>query len=220
MSARQARGRTRGGGRDARRAARAKTTGPTIPYITRKVPVYELLDDEGLTLIEHNADTILEEIGLDFRDDADALVLWKEAGASIDGERVRFPKGLCRTLIQESAPAEFTQHARNPERSVQIGGNHLVLVPAYGPPFIRNLEEGRRYATIEDFQNFVKARLHEPVPAPLRRHRLRARGPARQQAPPGHGVQPHALERQALHGLGDGARARPGHRRNGEDPVW
>ena len=32
----------------------------------------------------------------------------------------------------------------------------MVLVPAYGSPFIRNLEEGRRYATIEDFRNFVK----------------------------------------------------------------
>ena len=162
MSARQSKGRTRGGGRHARRAARAKTTGPTIPYIPRKVPVYELLDDEGLTLIEHNADTILEEIGLDFRDDADALALWKEAGASIDGERVRFPKGLCRTLIQQSAPAEFTQFARNPARSVVIGGNHMVLVPAYGPPFIRSLDEGRRYATIEDFQNFVKLAYMSP----------------------------------------------------------
>jgi trimethylamine--corrinoid protein Co-methyltransferase len=156
MSARETRGRTRGGGRDARRAARAKSSGPTIPYITRKVPVYELLDEEGLALIEHNADTILEEVGLDFRDDAGALALWKDAGASIDGERVRFPGGLCRNLIQQSAPAEFTQYARNPQRSVVIGGNHMVLVPAYGPPFIRSLDEGRRYATIEDFRNFVK----------------------------------------------------------------
>jgi len=39
---------------------------------------------------------------------------------------------------------------------VPIGGNHLVTVPAYGPPFVRDLEGGRRYATIEDFQNFVK----------------------------------------------------------------
>jgi len=160
MSARRARGRD--GGRDARRAARAKATGPTIPYITRKVPVYEVLDEEGLARIEHNADTILEEVGLDFRDDAGALSLWRDAGASIDGERVHFPKGLCRSLIQQSAPAEFTQYARNPERSVRIGGNHTVLVPAYGPPFIRSLDEGRRYATIEDFRNFVKLAYMSP----------------------------------------------------------
>jgi trimethylamine--corrinoid protein Co-methyltransferase len=28
--------------------------------------------------------------------------------------------------------------------------------PAYGSPFIHNLDEGRRYARIEDFRNFVK----------------------------------------------------------------
>ncbi|MCB1805151.1 MAG: trimethylamine methyltransferase family protein, partial [Candidatus Competibacteraceae bacterium] len=70
--------------------------------------------------------------------------------------RVHFPRGLCRTIIQHSAPAEYTQHARNPARSVRIGGKHTVFVPAYGSPFIRNLDEGRRYATLTDFQNFVK----------------------------------------------------------------
>ena len=162
MSAQEPRGRTRGGGRDARRAARATSTGPVIPFITRKVPVYEVLDEEGLTIIERNADTVLEEVGIDFRDDADALALLRDAGASIDGERVRFPRGLCRSLIQQSAPAEFTQHARNPARNVIIGGKHMVLVPAYGSPFIRNLDEGRRYATIEDFRNFVKLAYMSP----------------------------------------------------------
>lgn len=125
-------------------------------YITRQVPEYEILGEEGLILIESNADKILEEIGINFSGYKEALKTWKEAGAEVEGERVRFPKGLCRKLIQESAPRQFTQHARNSERSVEIGGKHTVLVPAYGSPFIRNLDEGRRYATIEDFRNFVK----------------------------------------------------------------
>src|SRR5205814_8417800 len=70
--------------------------------------------------------------------------------------RVRRPPGMCRSIIQASAPREFIQHARNPERSVPIGGPHTVFAPAYGSPFIRSLDEGRRYATIEDFRNFVK----------------------------------------------------------------
>ena len=48
------------------------------------------------------------------------------------------------------------QRARNPERDVTIGGKGLVLAPVYGPPFVRDMESGRRYATIEDFRNFVK----------------------------------------------------------------
>ena len=153
----------RGESREARRAARSKPQIAAIPYITRKIPVYEVLDEAGIEIIEQNAETILEEIGIEFRDDEEALQLLREAGAEVDGSRVRFPKGLCRSLIQASAPSEYTQHARNPERSVKIGGKHMVLVPAYGPPFIRSLDEGRRYATIEDFRNFVKLAYVSPA---------------------------------------------------------
>jgi trimethylamine--corrinoid protein Co-methyltransferase len=121
-----------------------------------------VLTEEGLSLIEHNADTILEEIGIDFRDDEEALALCREAGAEVDGMRVRFPRGLCRSIIQSSAPREFMQHARNPACSVKIGGDSLVCVPAYGPPFVRDLDGGRRYATIEDFRNFVKLAYMSP----------------------------------------------------------
>ena len=125
-------------------------------FITRNIPLYEVLSEQGLQQIEDNTDKILEEIGIDFSGDPEALRLWKDAGAEVKGERVRFPRGLCRSLIQKTAPAQFTQHARNSARNVEIGGNNTVLAPAYGSPFIRNLDEGRRYATIEDFRNFVK----------------------------------------------------------------
>ena len=153
MSSRRSRG---GGGREARRAARTTSKVASIPYIKRNIPIFEIAKEETLALIENNAETILEEIGIEFRDDPGAIELMKDAGADIDGERVRFPRGMCRQIIQASAPKQFTQYARNPEKSVIIGGNHTVLVPAYGPPFIRNLDEGRRYATIDDFRNFVK----------------------------------------------------------------
>src|SRR6201989_2343228 len=117
-----------------------------VAYITRKIPYYEVVNAEGLELLEHNADTILQEIGIDFRDDPESLQLLKDAGADVQGERVRFPRGLCRTIVSRSAPKEFTQHARNPARSVIIGGNRTVFAPAYGSPFVRNLDEGRRYA--------------------------------------------------------------------------
>src|SRR6202041_2901825 len=143
-------------GRDAKRAARPARASASIPYITRKIPYYEVLDEEGLATMEHNADTILEEIGIDFRDDAEALEIWKAGGADVKGERVHFARGMCRSLVQRTAPREFTQHARNPARSVVIGGKNTVFAPAYGSPFVRSLDEGRRYARIEDFRNFVK----------------------------------------------------------------
>ncbi len=105
---------------------------------------------------------MLAEIGIEFREFPHALTLWKEAGAEVDGERVRFPRGLCRSLVQATAPGEFRQHARNPRRSTIIGGDRTVLVPAYGPPFVHDLDKGRRYAALEDFRNFVKLACMSP----------------------------------------------------------
>jgi trimethylamine--corrinoid protein Co-methyltransferase len=150
------------GGREARRAARRGGPGEKLRFIERKVPVYEPLSQESLELIEHNAETVLEEIGIEFRDDAEALGIWREAGADVDGERVRFPRGLCRELVK-TAPSSFVQHARTPERSVTIGGDNTVFAPVYGPPFVSDLDQGRRYATLEDFQNLVKLAYMAPA---------------------------------------------------------
>lgn len=147
--------RGRGGGGAARRAERSAINVETAKYIERNVPLYEILSDEALEIIEANAETVLEEIGVNFVDNPAALERWRKAGADIDGERVRIPKGLARKLCS-TAPSKFTQHARNPERNVEIGGNTLVCAPVYGPPFVRDMEGGRRYATMADFEKFVK----------------------------------------------------------------
>ncbi|MGU9961477.1 MAG: trimethylamine methyltransferase family protein [Candidatus Puniceispirillales bacterium WSBS_2018_MAG_OTU23] len=151
----------RGGGRDARRALRTANNAVSIPYITRNIAPFDVLSDEGAEIIENNAETILQEVGIDFKDDAESLAILKDAGADIKGERVRFPKGMCRELCK-TAPSEFTQFARNPTRSVQIGGKNMVFAPVYGPPFVRDLDGERRYATIEDFRNFVKLAYMHP----------------------------------------------------------
>ena len=150
-------GRKRGGRRARQTRGDSSAPGPVAatPFITRTIPEYELLGEEGLALIEKNADTILAETGIEFRY-APAIELFKQAGADIDGERVRFPSGMCRKIIRDSAPAIFEQKARNPARSVVIGGKHTVFAPVYGPPFIRDLDAGRRYALLEDFRNLVK----------------------------------------------------------------
>ena len=174
----------RGGGRAARQAARRAAPMATSPYLVRTMPPVEMLDEEGMVQIEENAETILSEIGIAFQDTPEALELWKEAGADIDGELIRFPRGMCRAIISESAPAIYTQHARNPERSVAIGGNNTVFVPNYGSPFVTDLDQGRRYATLEDFRNVVKLtyalpHLHhsggtvcEPVDVPVNKRHL------------------------------------------------
>jgi trimethylamine---corrinoid protein Co-methyltransferase len=176
--------RQRTGGRAGRTAARLRTHVERVPFLTRTLKPFEVLDEEGLATIEENADTILERVGLEFRGDADALRLFRDAGADVQGERVRFPRGMCRQIVQATAPREFTQYARNPANSVQIGGTATVLAPNYGSPFVRDLDNGRRYGTIEDFRNFVKLaymspHLHhsggtvcEPVDVPVNKRHL------------------------------------------------
>ena len=97
MNSRQSRN-SRGSARQARRAKRAALSAVGPPYITRRIPVYEMANEETLSLVENNAETVLEEIGIEFRDDQDALALFRTAGATINGERVRFPRGMCREI--------------------------------------------------------------------------------------------------------------------------
>ncbi|WP_299350483.1 trimethylamine methyltransferase family protein [uncultured Shimia sp.] len=155
MSEARNRRRGRGGGGAARRAERGAVSFETAKFIKRNIPNFEVLNEEALEIIEYNADTVLEEIGVNFVDNPAALERWREAGADVDGERVRIPRGLARKLCS-TAPSEFTQHARNPEKSVVVGGKNLVLAPVYGPPFVRDVSGGRRYATMDDFNKFVK----------------------------------------------------------------
>ncbi len=154
--------RQRSGGRAGRQALRAHTHIERQPFLTRRLQPFEVLGEEGLALIEHNADTILQEVGLEFRGDPAALRLFADAGADVQGERVRFPRGMCRQIVQASAPREFTQYARNPANNVMIGGMNTVFAPNYGSPFVRDLDNGRRYGTIEDFRNFVKLAYASP----------------------------------------------------------
>ncbi len=141
--------------RPRRRKRRTRTTVATPAYVTRKIPYYEFLDEEGLVRLEDQADWLIQEVGLEFRGDPEALRIWKSAGADVKDTRVRLPKGLARELCK-TAPGKFTQHCRNPARTVEIGGKNSVFAPVYGPPFVRDLENGRRYGSLDDFIKLVK----------------------------------------------------------------
>ncbi len=145
--------------RGKRRDPAAKPAG--VPYIVRNIPTYDILGEEALQRIEKTGDRMLAEIGIEFRDDPAALDLWKQAGANVDGVLVKFEPGMLREILK-SAPSSFTQHARNPANNVEIGGKSVVFAPAYGSPFVMDLDKGRRYGTIEDFRNFIKLAQSSP----------------------------------------------------------
>ncbi len=148
------------------RAARLQKGKSAVPLTSsifkRNIPRYPLLHTEALEAIEEQADWILKEVGIEFRGDDEALRLFKEAGADVQGERIRFDAGHV-TQLCSTAPDSFRMESRQPQHSIILGGDHIVLMPGYGSPFVTDLDKGRRYATLEDFQNFVKLTYQSPV---------------------------------------------------------
>ena len=131
---------------------------PPSPHICRVLPWYEVVDGDTLVRLEAATDWLIENKGVAFRDDSAALALWKAsagAGVKIDGDVIRAPADWIRNLCGY-APSEFTQLARNPVRSVVIGGVHQVFAPMYGAPFVRDFAGGRRYGDLAAFEDLVR----------------------------------------------------------------
>lgn len=128
---------------------------PASPYVQRALPFFDPVHEDGIERLEAQVDWILQDLGIEFRDDPVALRIWQQAGAKVEGTRVRAPADWVRDLCRK-APGEFTQLARNPARNVRIGGMNQVFAPIYGAPFVRDLEGGRRYGDMASFEKLVQ----------------------------------------------------------------
>jgi trimethylamine--corrinoid protein Co-methyltransferase len=140
-----------------RRERRGEQAAEAVTRMTQplhKLPVYELLGEEGLETLHQASMKILSEVGIDFYD-KEALAILKSHGAKVRDETVYFDPALVEEYVAK-APHQFTQLARNPLNNMVIGGDRLCFAPVYGPPFVIDLDRGRREATLKDFQNFVK----------------------------------------------------------------
>ncbi len=152
--------RGRGRSHNKRSAVAGQNPHLEVPFIKRNIPSYDLLNEQSLAQIEHTADRILAEIGMEFRDDSETVELFRAAGGEVTALsktawNIKFPPGMIREILK-TAPAKFTQYARNPSNNVEIGGDSVVFAPAYGSPFVMDLDRGRRYGTIDDFKNLIK----------------------------------------------------------------
>ncbi|MFM7785341.1 MAG: trimethylamine methyltransferase family protein, partial [Gammaproteobacteria bacterium] len=103
-------------GRRARRD-RQRPQAEAPAFLRRRIPTYEMLSEEGLRALEHQAEQLLAEIGVEFRGDDEALAMWRRAGAPVEGQRVRFEPGMLGEIVR-TAPATFVQHARDPRHHV------------------------------------------------------------------------------------------------------
>ena len=115
---------------------------------------FEYFSKDDMETIHDATMTVLESTGLDIKYEP-ARDLYAKAGCKVDGERVYFSRSLVETEIKK-APSQFTLYARDPEKNVIIGGDHIAFMPCYGAPFVNCMDKGRRQGTLEDFQNFAK----------------------------------------------------------------
>lgn len=140
---------------------RRKPAADMLPGLEIRLPLTEPLSEDDIQRLDEASMDILENVGVVFRDPV-ALDGWRKAGAQTRGETVVLDRGLVRELVA-SIPETLVWHARNPEKSVPIGGNRAVFVPMTGAPYLRDLNDARRAPTLEDLANFH--RLSHMLPA-------------------------------------------------------
>jgi trimethylamine--corrinoid protein Co-methyltransferase len=148
-------GRRRAGGRAGHERSRLPQQRPfrqpRFPY----EPTRAISDDE-VEAIHRASLRVLAETGMDFLD-PDAREHLRRAGADVrpDVERVRFDPALIEQVIA-TVPAEFTLHARNPERHLRLGGDWMAFGTVGSPPNVADLDRGRRIGNREDYQNLLR----------------------------------------------------------------
>jgi trimethylamine--corrinoid protein Co-methyltransferase len=118
------------------------------------MPRYEILSEDAMETLDRGWRRIVTELGIEFML-PEAVELFRAAGQTVEGDNlVKLDPDFVLEQVAK-APREFDLVARNPERSVHIGGDHMVFASVYGPPFVRE-GDVRRDATMADYENFVK----------------------------------------------------------------
>ncbi len=117
-----------------------------------RMPRFEPLSQEALATIEAGVERLAAEVGVQF-DHPHAIEAFAAAGQTVDGDTVRFDPGFLRAQAAK-APESFSLHAREPARDVVVGGKHMVVGPAQGPPFVR-ADGVRRDGTMADLERLI-----------------------------------------------------------------
>jgi trimethylamine--corrinoid protein Co-methyltransferase len=161
------RARRRTGARN--RAERANRVGGpvalTAAYLNLCNPIkpVELFSEDQVEAVHDTSMAILEEIGLRVLND-EARGILKAAGAEVDDAtlQVRFDRGMVLEAVAK-APSTVRVHARNSLRDVEIGGNRVVFLTVSGPPFVSDLDKGRRDGSLATFTDMMRLAQHFDV---------------------------------------------------------
>ena len=115
-----------------------------------------LLSDSELDRLHETTVELLETVGVELEAD-EAVAVFADKGAKVDGNRVFIPRKMLEEAI-ESAPSSFTLHGRDEGKSILVGeGQPRPWVePSNGPVFAHDMERGRRTGSRQDLIDFYK----------------------------------------------------------------
>ncbi|WP_420631850.1 trimethylamine methyltransferase family protein [Candidatus Leptofilum sp.] len=149
-----------------RRRNRPRPHGPNpekVAKITQPkwtLPPYEIASTEQLQLLHDKSMQILEEGGIAFYDD-EAVRILEQHNVKVVNQIAYFDRAQVMEWLAK-APSQFVWSGRNPAHNVVVGGDNVIFAPVVGPPFVRDLDRGRRDGTLADLQNFIKLSQHSP----------------------------------------------------------
>ena len=129
---------------------------PPFQRLRNPFPPFEILSADQIEAIHAASLQVLAEIGLNFLL-AEARAILAAAGAEVErsGPRVRFDPAFVEERIR-TAPSIFTLHARNPERSTEIGADWINFAVVGSAPNVSDLDGGRRMGNFADYCNLLK----------------------------------------------------------------
>ncbi len=142
-----------------RRDRSARTTGMRqLPFARIRNPYrpVELMSADQIEQIHAASLRLLADIGFEVLHEESRSIL-KKAGANVNDStfRVRCDPAMIEAAIL-TAPPVFTMHARDPEKSLEIGGDNLIFTAVGGPAFVNDLDRGRRAGTYADMRDYIR----------------------------------------------------------------
>ena len=130
----------------------------SLPWknIRNSLPPIEPLSTDEIESIHQASLRVLAELGMKVTD-VEARKIYTEGGARVDqAEEMVYLDPEMVEEVMALAPAEYTLNARNSDKSITIGGNHITFSGVAGPAFVSDLDRGRRPGTYAELCDYKK----------------------------------------------------------------
>ena len=152
-------GKVRQRGRDRRNRRRQdQDTIAQIPFKTVRnpYPPVAILSDDQIEDIHRASLDLLRDVGMVVLDPPSRDHL-RCLGADVDDEdgRVRFDPALIEETMT-GLPGGYTAIARDPAKSIEVGGDAITFASVCGPSFVSDLDNGRRAGTYREMCDVVR----------------------------------------------------------------